>query len=62
MAMTRRNFLQVFWGAVSTGLCFLWWMAKKAVPRKFIRADRYKNYPGPVEALKDIDNVGKWSG
>lgn len=60
--MTRRNFLQVFSGAVSTGLGFLWWMAKKAVPRKFTRAARCKNYPGPVKSPGDIENVSKWSG
>ena len=62
MAMTRRNFLQVVTGTVSAALCGLWWLAKKAVPRKFIKAVRCKNYPGPVKALEDIDKVGKWSG
>ena len=60
--MTRRNFMQVFSGAVSAGLAFIWWMAKKAVPRRFTRAARCKDYPGPVKSAGDIDNVGKWSG
>lgn len=60
--MTRRNFMQVFTGAVSTGLALLWWLMKKTVPRKFTRAARCKNYPGPVKGLNDINNVGKWSG
>ncbi|RKY09196.1 MAG: hypothetical protein DRP65_08100 [Planctomycetota bacterium] len=60
--MTRRNFLQVFTGAVSAGLGFVCWMAKKAVPRRFTRAARHRSYPGPVKSLSEIDNVGKWSG
>jgi hypothetical protein len=62
MAMTRRNFLQVISGAVSTGLAFLCWLLKKTVPRRFTKAVGCKKYPGPVKALEDIDNVGKWSG
>lgn len=60
--MTRRNFLQVFSSAVSTGLGALWWLMKKTVPRKFTRAARCKSYPGPVKSPDDINNVGKWSG
>lgn len=60
--MTRRNFLQVFAGAVSTGLGALWWLMKKTVPRRFKRAAQCNDYPGPVKSPGDIKNVGKWSG
>ena len=60
--MTRRNFLQVISGAVSTGLAFLCWLAKKTVPRRFTKAARCKNYPGPVKKSPDTDKMAKWSG
>jgi hypothetical protein len=62
MAMTRRGFIQVIGGMVSAALGGLWWLATKAVPRKFVRAVKCKNYPGPVKRPKSIGKVGKWSG
>jgi hypothetical protein len=62
MAMTRRNFLQAIWAALSAGLGSIWLLAKKAVPRRFTRAVKAKNYPGPVKKSPHIDKMAKWSG
>ena len=35
---------------------------KKAAPRRFIRAVRFKKYPGSVRPMGDISKQGKWSG
>jgi hypothetical protein len=62
MAMTRRNFLQAIWAALSAGLGGIWLLAKKAVPRRFTRAVKCKKYPGPVKKSHDTDKIAKWSG
>jgi hypothetical protein len=36
--------------------------SKETKRRKFIRAFRIKNYPGPVKAMPNILKQGKWSG
>jgi len=62
MEMTRRKFIQNILNAglaVVVGLC---WLAKKASPRRFVRAARLKKYPGSVKTLPDTHNQGKWSG
>jgi hypothetical protein len=60
--MTRRKFILKLAGTgltiVAGALCFI----KKAAPRKFIRAVRFKKYPGLVRPLGDISKQGKWSG
>lgn len=60
--MTRRKFIKKIIGvgsAVVAGTC---WLAKKASPRKFVRAARVKKYPGTVTAMGDICETSKWSG
>ena len=44
------------------GLSGLWWLAKRAVPRKFTRARRLRKYPGLLRPLSNIDTTAKWSG
>ncbi len=60
--MTRRKFIEQLIKAVSAGLLGIVALAKKAVPRKFIRAVRLKKYPGPMATLKNINKQSKWSG
>ena len=60
--MTRRKFLRKIMEAGLLGLSGLWWLAKKAAPRKFIRAHRMRKYPGSVRPLSNIDTTAKWSG
>ena len=60
--MTRRKFLQVIAGMFPAVLGALAWLAKKACPRKFVRAVRGGSYPGRVKDLNDINKAGKWSG
>ncbi|HIJ71848.1 MAG TPA: hypothetical protein HPP87_10870 [Planctomycetes bacterium] len=60
--MTRRNFIRVISGTLSTGLAALCCIAEKVLPRRFTRAVRCNSYPGPVNSKKNIKNVGKWSG
>ena len=60
--MTRRKFIQEFLkagAAVIVGVC---WIAKKASPRKFVRALRLRKYPGVIKPLRDVHKQGKWSG
>jgi hypothetical protein len=60
--MTRRKFIQKLIkssSAIVFGIC---WLAKKTVPRKFVRAVRTKKYPGFLKPLRDIHKPGKWSG
>ena len=60
--MTRRKFIQELLkagAAVIVGVC---WIAKKASPRKFIRAVRLRKYPGSLKPLQDIHKPSKWSG
>jgi hypothetical protein len=60
--MTRRKFIQELLkagAAIIVGVC---WIAKKASPRKFVRALRLKKYPGAIKPLKDVNTQSKWSG
>jgi hypothetical protein len=60
--MTRRKFIQQFLkagAAVIVGAC---WIAKKASPRRFIRAVKLGKYPGSLRPLPDIHKQSKWSG
>jgi hypothetical protein len=60
--MTRREFihkLMAFGAAVIIGNS---WLAKKAVPRKFLWAVGLKKYPGSLKPLSDIQKQSKWSG
>jgi len=60
--MTRRKFIQKLikrGSVIIVGVC---WLAKKAAPRKFVRAIRLKKYPGSLRPLRDISKPSKWSG
>lgn len=60
--MTRREFIHRLikvGAAVIAGTC---WLAKKAVPRKFVWAAGLKKYPGSLRPLSDIRKQSKWSG
>ena len=60
--MTRREFLKKISGALLATAAGAGWLAKKVVPRKFVRAVRARIYPGSLRALEDIDTISKWSG
>jgi hypothetical protein len=63
--VTRRSFIQKLMKAGSAILVCTSWLAKKAAPRKFVRAVRLGKYPGRVKPLGDPPDVGgqsKWSG
>ena len=60
--MTRRKFIRRLIVAGSTIIAGASWFIKKAAPRKFIRAVRFKKYPGSLRPLGDISKQGKWSG
>jgi hypothetical protein len=60
--MTRRRFIQKLMRAGSAILIGTSWLAKKAAPRKFVRAVRLGKYPGPLRPLDNISTQGKWSG
>jgi len=56
------KFIQRIIGAASAIVAGTCWLAKKAAPRKFIRAARARKYPGTVTPLGDIGKTSKWSG
>ena len=60
--MTRRKFIQKLITAASAVIAGTWSLAKKAAPRKFVRAIRLKNYPGLLRPLRDVRKQSKWSG
>jgi len=65
--MTRRTFVRKLieaWSVVAVGASALAHKAsaQKARLRKFVRAARMNQYPGPVKPLQDISRQGKWSG
>ena len=60
--MTRRKFIQKLIKTGSMVGVGIMWFARKTSPRRFIRAIRVKNYPGPLGPLRNIDKQGKWSG
>ena len=60
--MTRRKFIHKLikaGAAIIAGTC---WLAKKAAPRKFVRAVKLNKYPGSLKPLQNIHKQSKWSG
>jgi len=60
--MTRRKFIQKVIEALSAVIIGTCWLAKKASPRRFVRALRVKKYPGSLKPLDNIEKQSKWSG
>jgi len=60
--MTRRKFIYRVVKAGSVILVGAAWLAKKAAPRRFVRAVRHDKYPGPLRPPYGIFEQGKWSG
>jgi len=60
--MTRRKFIAELAAACSAVVAGAGWLAKKAGPRRFVRAVKLKFYPGSLRPLGDISKPGKWSG
>jgi len=60
--MTRRKFIKKAIQASSAIVVGVWWLAKKAVPRRFVQAVKTKKYPGSLKPLQNIFKPAKWSG
>ncbi len=60
--MTRRKFIRYAAETVVAVIASTWILAKKAVTKVFVRAERFGKYPGKVKPLSDINTQGKWSG
>lgn len=60
--MTRRKFFQKMVKAGAAIIVGGTWLAKKAVPRKFVRASAITKYPGLLKPLQNISKQSKWSG
>jgi hypothetical protein len=59
--MTRRKFISRLIKAGSAVIVGTWLLAKKAVPRKFVRA-KAGRFPGSLKPLTGICKQSKWSG
>ena len=62
MEMTRRKFILKLMGAGSSIVAGASWFINKTAPRKFIRAVKFKKYPGLIKPMGDVSKQGKWSG
>jgi len=60
--MTRRRFIQKIISTILAAVAGFVFIAKKASPRKFIRAIKLKKYPGSLKPLQKIESQGKWGG
>jgi len=60
--MTRRKFIQKLLSTAAAIITGTWALAKKANPRKFVRAVKLDKYPGPLTTLRNISKQSKWSG
>ena len=60
--MTRRKFIRKLIKAGSAIVVGTWWLARKADPRKFVRAVKLNKYPGSLKPLQNIHKQSKWSG
>jgi len=60
--VTRRKFIHKLIKASLAIVIGVSWFARKAAPRKFVRAIRLKKYPGSLRSLQDICKQSKWSG
>ena len=60
--MTRRKFIRNVVKAVTAIVVGTWWLARKASPRKFVRAFKLNKYPGSLKPLQNIHKQSKWSG
>ena len=60
--MTRRKFIQKLINAGIIAAGGAWCLAKKTIPRKFIRAVEQDRFPGLLKPLRDIKCESKWSG
>jgi hypothetical protein len=64
--MTRRKFLdsalRIGSAVVVLGLSGVRWLAKRTLPKRFVRAVRMGKYPGSIEKLGKINEQGRWGG
>jgi hypothetical protein len=62
MEVTRRKFVQVMIGTASALGAGLFWVGRKASPRRVVRALHLGQYPGQVVPMEDVGKQSKWSG
>lgn len=60
--MTRRKFIQKIIKSAAAVAAGVLCLAKKAVPRKFMRAVKTRKFPGLIKPLRNIGRQSKWSG
>jgi len=60
--MTRREFIQKAIEIAAAIAAGAFWLAEKTGLKKFVRAEKLKNYPGTLKPLSNIDSQSKWSG
>ena len=54
--------MQVVVSAGIAAFVGLSWLAKKAVPSKFVRALKSHKFPGSLRPLQSVSEKGKWAG
>ena len=60
--MTRRRFIRNLVKVGSAIIVGVGWLARKAAPRRFVRAVKLSKYPGSLRPLGDISKPGTWRG
>jgi len=60
--MTRRKFIARLIVAALALVAGAFRLAKKAVPRRFGRAEPLNHYPGKLTNVSDISKQNRWSG
>jgi len=62
MEMTRRKFIARLIAAGLALIAGAFRLAKKAVPRTFVRAAPLNHYPGKLTNVSDVSKQSRWSG
>ncbi|MFH0909331.1 MAG: twin-arginine translocation signal domain-containing protein [bacterium] len=64
MDLNRRRFLGLTVAAIAGAVVAGWALLRETAPVRWLRAQRGRNYPGPITRL-DLDDVrkpGRWIG
>jgi len=60
--MKRREFIDKILKAGLAVIAGVWTFAAKEMPRRFVRAEKMKTYPGVLKRLGKLNTKSKWGG